>query len=135
MIVHFLSANFSDILELRDAKVVIKVGDEEGSWDDIVEGKESHACLRLEIHLVNSKSALIYLTFIPISLEEMKERSEKWEVDIHSDRWPMAIMSTGTGQSSKRGAIQAKLMVVEALEVGGNINNKGSMSSASCLST
>ena len=99
----------------------IKVGEEDGDWEDIVDGKEVNASVRVEVHLVNAKSALVYLTVIPLSLDEMKEKAEKWEVDIHSDRWPMAILPTGVEQAAKRGAIQAKLMVVEAADVGAGL--------------
>ena len=114
----YFSANFSDIMDVsQGANVSIKMGEDEISWEEMADGKDLNACLRLEIHLVNISTALVYLTVIPLSLDEMKEVAERWEVDIHSDRWPMAILPVGIGQPAKK-PVKSSLMVMEKAGTG-----------------
>ena len=50
----YFSANFSDIMDVRQGAIVsIKMGEDEISWEEMADGKDLNACLRLEIHLVN----------------------------------------------------------------------------------
>ena len=63
--------------------MIAKIGEKEVDWKDLIGGGSSpNACIRLEVHLINSKDAAIYLTCVPLSLEEVKELAERWECDI-----------------------------------------------------
>lgn len=94
--------------------MIAKIGEREVDWKDLIGGGSSpNACIRLEVHLINSKDAAIYLTCVPLSLEEVKELAERWECDILSDRIPVTVLHTGSGQNIKRTSITAKIMVLE----------------------
>ena len=93
--------------------MIAKIGEREVDWKDLIGGGSSpNACIRLEVHLINSKDAAIYLTCVPLSLEEVKELAERWECDILSDRIPVTVLHTGSGQNIKRTSIMAKIMVL-----------------------
>ena len=58
----------------------------------------------------------MYLTMVPLSLEEIKDKAEEWEIDILGDRLPMAVLKTGTSQAIKKASSPAKLMVQESVQ-------------------
>ena len=76
-------------------------------------GLESQRLYQIGSSLDQLKDAAIYLTCVPLSLEEVKELAERWECDILSDRIPVTVLHTGSGQNIKRTSITAKIMVLE----------------------
>ena len=93
-------------------------GGEPADWNDICDTEdEVDFCVRLEVFLVNAKEAQVYLTMIPWSIEDIKEKSEEWEVEVLGDRLPMAVMKTGTVQAIKKASSTAKLMVQETVQL------------------
>ena len=112
-------ANFSDWRDLRQGNLLrFQEGEEEVGWDELMEGGKDtpvDACVRLEIHIANSKEAALYLTWCPLSLEDIKAKCETWEVDVMSDRIPCALLYMGIEPDHKRSS-KAKIMVQEPTE-------------------
>ena len=110
-----LPANFSDWIDARASNVAkIKNGNEVIPWEDILADiDDTSVSVRLEIHTTDAKTAMVYLTMIPLPLQNIINLCEKWEVDVSSDRLPVVILSTGTESCVKKGAISADLMVQE----------------------
>ena len=100
-----------------EMKVKFKKGNEPIDWEGICDtDKEVNFCVRLEVFLVNLREAQVYLTMVPLSLEEIKDKAEEWEIDILGDRLPMAVLKTGTSQAIKKASSPAKLMVQESVQ-------------------
>ena len=112
-----IPANFSDWIDCRAANIVtLKKGDDQVPWEEIIPGVEDTSLVvRLEIHVVSVTDVMVYLTMIPLSLENLVTTIDRWEVDVASDKLPSVVLpwGTGTGNEQRRGGIKAHLMISE----------------------
>ena len=109
-------ANFSDWIEGRNLTgIKVMEGDKVIGWDNIIqeEGNEANMSFRVEIHVASVKSALMYLTYVPLSLEMLTKKCEAWEVDLNSERIPVAVLAVGKAPDHKKGGGCTDLMVKE----------------------
>ena len=84
-------------------------------WDDIVTGEDKvDMCFRVELHVASVTSALMYLTYVPMSQEDLTKKCEAWEVDCQSERIPVVVMPVGQAPEHKKGGGYTELRVRES---------------------
>ena len=84
------------------------------AWEEVIPDKEdTSVSVRLEVHTLSAKEAVVYLTMVPMSKERLVRKCEQWEVSIDSDRVPVALLPWGEGTEVKKGSIPTVLMVQE----------------------
>ena len=111
--------NFSDWVEGREFQgVKVTESDQVRGWDDIVTGEEKvDMCFRVELHVASVTSAMVYLTYVPMSLEDLKKKCETWEVDCNSERIPVVVMPLGKSPDHKKGGGCTELRVRETSDM------------------
>ena len=86
-------------------------------WEDVIQGKDNTGvALRLEVHTTAVSEALSYLTMVPLSKEALVNKCEQWEVDLNSDRIPVAVLAWGSDDNINKNSIPTGLMIVERAE-------------------
>ena len=106
-----IPANFSRWADARE-KNLIKISGPAGGdirWEDVLPGGDPGISLRLEVHPATRNTALLYLTFVPLSLADLLKKCEAWETEAHGDRVPSALWMMGPAPNAKYGAIQVTI--------------------------
>ena len=66
---------------------------------------------RLEVQLVDTTEAMIFLTRVPMSLDSLKNKLEHWEIEMHSEKIPCT--PCWVGEAGKKKSVTASLMIQE----------------------
>ena len=66
---------------------------------------------RLEIQLVDTNDAMVFLTRVPMSLDSLKHKLESWEIDMNSEKIP--CVPCWVGEAGKKKNVNASLMIQE----------------------
>ena len=109
-----LPSNFSDWKDSVDDDIVtFHKGDRILSWAEMThDNGDQNLSMRLEVHLVDAKTVMIYLTRVPVSSEDLEAISEQWEIDKNSDKVPVTTCRIGSQDEKGQGLVE-KLMVRE----------------------
>ena len=68
---------------------------------------------RLEIHTIDTTSANLYLSRVPLSLAALQQKCELWETDIAGDKIPCTTCKVGAGEDAKKGGLVGSIMIQE----------------------
>ena len=107
--------NFSDWKDnVNDDIVVFRKGERILSWAEVAaDNGDRNLSMRLELHLIDASSVMIYLTRVPLNMDELEEISEKWEVSKDSNKIPVVTCKVGSLPDQKDHGLVAKLFVKE----------------------
>ena len=79
----------------------------------MVSYKELSSFSRLEIHTIDTSSANLYLSRVPLSLAALQQKCELWETDIAGDKIPCTTCKVGVGEDAKKGGLFGSIMIQE----------------------